>query len=197
MKIIMNLSSEITMQDLYDLDINEIEKITVLKDASATALYGSKAANGVIVITRKPILESTLRVQYNFCRAPHHTSLVCRELQARVCQGIEADYQVYDWLGEYARPRCQPPQPHSTSRRNARVYLAHSDDRGGVDVLLLPQPLPHQTHTAHKQRAGRLLALQNAIRQQHCVPRRACLAARPHRFTDTEASLSRHISNYR
>lgn len=58
--------SEITMQDLYDLDINEIDKITVLKDASATALYGSKAANGVIVITRKPILESKIRVQYNF-----------------------------------------------------------------------------------------------------------------------------------
>ena len=58
--------SEITMQDLYDLDINEVENITVLKDASATALYGSKAANGVIVITRKPLAESTLRVQYNF-----------------------------------------------------------------------------------------------------------------------------------
>lgn len=58
--------TEISMQELYDLDINEIEKITVLKDASATALYGSKAANGVIVITRKPITESTLRVQYNF-----------------------------------------------------------------------------------------------------------------------------------
>ena len=58
--------TEITMQDLYDLDINEVENITVLKDASATALYGSKAANGVIVITRKPILESTVRVQYNF-----------------------------------------------------------------------------------------------------------------------------------
>ncbi|MBR5594270.1 MAG: SusC/RagA family TonB-linked outer membrane protein [Bacteroidaceae bacterium] len=58
--------TEITMQDLYDLDINEVENITVLKDASATALYGSKAANGVIVITRKPIQESTLRVQYNF-----------------------------------------------------------------------------------------------------------------------------------
>lgn len=58
--------TEISMQELYDLDINEIEKITVLKDASATALYGSKAANGVIVITRKPIIESKLRVQYNF-----------------------------------------------------------------------------------------------------------------------------------
>ena len=58
--------TEITMQDLYDLDINEVETINVLKDASATALYGSKAANGVIVITRKPLAESTLRLQYNF-----------------------------------------------------------------------------------------------------------------------------------
>lgn len=58
--------SEISMQDLYDLDINEIENITVLKDASATALYGAKASNGVIVITRKPIAEGSMRVQYNF-----------------------------------------------------------------------------------------------------------------------------------
>lgn len=58
--------TEISMQDLYDLDMNEIESINILKDASATALYGSKAANGVIVITRKPIQESTIRVAYNF-----------------------------------------------------------------------------------------------------------------------------------
>ncbi len=58
--------SEISMQELYDLDMNEIDQINVLKDASATALYGSKAANGVIVITRKPIAESSLRVAYNF-----------------------------------------------------------------------------------------------------------------------------------
>ena len=58
--------TEISMQELYDLDMNEVESINVLKDASATALYGSKAANGVIVITRKPIKESTLRVAYNF-----------------------------------------------------------------------------------------------------------------------------------
>ncbi len=58
--------TEISMQELYDLDMNEIESINVLKDASATALYGSKAANGVIVITRKPIKESQLRIAYNF-----------------------------------------------------------------------------------------------------------------------------------
>ena len=58
--------TQITMQDLYDLDMNEVESINVLKDASATALYGSKAANGVIVITRKPIAESSIRVAYDF-----------------------------------------------------------------------------------------------------------------------------------
>lgn len=58
--------TEISMTELYDLDMNEIESINVLKDASATALYGSKAANGVIVITRKSIASSTLHVAYNF-----------------------------------------------------------------------------------------------------------------------------------
>ncbi len=58
--------TEISMTELYDLDMNEIESINVLKDASATALYGSKASNGVIVITRKAIASSTIHVAYNF-----------------------------------------------------------------------------------------------------------------------------------
>src|SRR5690606_12961998 len=35
------------------LDVNEIESVTILKDASATALYGVKGANGVIIVTTK------------------------------------------------------------------------------------------------------------------------------------------------
>lgn len=56
---------EISIVDLYDLDMNEIESITVLKDASATALYGARAANGVIVIERKKLTEGNMRVSYN------------------------------------------------------------------------------------------------------------------------------------
>lgn len=55
----------VSLQDLYDMDINEIESVTVLKDASAAALYGARAANGVIVIERKRIAEGKLRVAYN------------------------------------------------------------------------------------------------------------------------------------
>src|SRR5690606_12848498 len=56
----------VTLQDLYDMDINEIQSVTVLKDAAAAALYGAKAANGVIVIERKRIVEGPLRISYNF-----------------------------------------------------------------------------------------------------------------------------------
>lgn len=63
--VIMLDGVEITMRDLYDLDINDIERVDVLKDASATALYGEKAANGVIVIERKRVLNDKLRLSYN------------------------------------------------------------------------------------------------------------------------------------
>lgn len=57
---------EITMEELYDLDIFDIERIDVLKDASATILYGEKGANGVIVVERKRSAEGKVRLTYNF-----------------------------------------------------------------------------------------------------------------------------------
>ena len=54
----------------------DIETITVLKDASATAIYGSKAANGVIVITTKRGQTDRMTVNYNgtfsFRARPHY-----------------------------------------------------------------------------------------------------------------------------
>lgn len=57
---------EISIQELYDLDMFDIERIDVLKDASATILYGEKGANGVIVVERKHSEEGKLRMSYNF-----------------------------------------------------------------------------------------------------------------------------------
>ncbi|NDV64617.1 SusC/RagA family TonB-linked outer membrane protein [Bacteroides sp. 224] len=46
---------ETNLQTINDLDINRIESITLLKDAASTAIYGSKGANGVVVVeTIKP-----------------------------------------------------------------------------------------------------------------------------------------------
>lgn len=46
------------------LNPSDIESITILKDASATAIYGVKAANGVIVVTTKDGREGPIRVNY-------------------------------------------------------------------------------------------------------------------------------------
>lgn len=56
---------EVSMEKIYDLDIERIETYTILKDAAATAMYGSRAANGVIVITTKPLPAGRLSVSYN------------------------------------------------------------------------------------------------------------------------------------
>lgn len=56
---------ETTAETVMDMDMNRIESITILKDASAKALYGSKAANGVIVIETKRLAGNEQRITYN------------------------------------------------------------------------------------------------------------------------------------
>ncbi len=53
-----------SLQKLLDINENEVESITLLKDASATAIYGSRGANGVIVITTKTPAMGKLKVNY-------------------------------------------------------------------------------------------------------------------------------------
>jgi TonB-linked SusC/RagA family outer membrane protein len=50
---------------LSTIDPNDIESFTVLKDASAAAIYGSRAANGVIVITTKKGSKGAVKVSFN------------------------------------------------------------------------------------------------------------------------------------
>ncbi len=55
---------EQSLTALYDIDIHDIERVDILKDASATALYGENAANGVIVVERKRVSQSPVRIRY-------------------------------------------------------------------------------------------------------------------------------------
>ena len=52
---------EISLQELMDFNDEDIESINILKDASATAIYGSRGANGVIVITTRVPEEGNLK----------------------------------------------------------------------------------------------------------------------------------------
>lgn len=70
------------VRDTYnDIDPNEIESISILKDASATAVFGVRGANGVILITTKrgkegtPKISATLQSAFNqFTRLPKYVN---------------------------------------------------------------------------------------------------------------------------
>lgn len=56
---------ETTIQKVYDLDMNRVKSVTLLKDAAAKAVYGSKAGNGVVVIETEQPKQGRLRVSYS------------------------------------------------------------------------------------------------------------------------------------
>jgi len=49
-----------------DISPNDIESIDVLKDASSTAIYGARGANGVIIVTTKSGIKDRISINYNF-----------------------------------------------------------------------------------------------------------------------------------
>ena len=90
----IDMSSSITgdMKELIGNQISwlnpqDIDNITVLKDASATAIYGSKASNGVIVITTKKGTPGRISVNYS-------TNVSVRE---------RPNYGIYDLMNSYER----------------------------------------------------------------------------------------------
>jgi len=72
------LDGVITNTNLADINVNDIESLEVVKGAAAAALYGSKAGNGVLVITTKrgKNLQSktsvTFRSEYGIQQIPHY-----------------------------------------------------------------------------------------------------------------------------
>ena len=52
-------------REMWDIDPNEIESVTVLKDASATAVFGVRGANGVVLITTKRGAEGKAKISFN------------------------------------------------------------------------------------------------------------------------------------
>lgn len=53
------------VNSLSDISTSDIENMTVLKDASSTAIYGSRGANGVIIVTTKKGKDGKMQVNFN------------------------------------------------------------------------------------------------------------------------------------
>ncbi|GAA4290620.1 SusC/RagA family TonB-linked outer membrane protein [Aestuariibaculum suncheonense] len=56
---------EVSAEIIFDLDPNRVANVTVLRDAAATAIYGSRAANGVVVIETNKPKAGKLNIYYN------------------------------------------------------------------------------------------------------------------------------------
>lgn len=62
----------IIVPSLYGLDMNDIASIDVLKDAASTAIYGARAANGVILVTTKKGKRGKAQVTYSVSRTTNY-----------------------------------------------------------------------------------------------------------------------------
>lgn len=123
---------ETTIETVMDMDMNRIKSLTVLKDASAKALYGSKAANGVIVIETKRLSGERPTITYSGSidiEAPDLTSYdLCNameKLQAELNEGL------------YTNDINAARQIELTKMYNARYKLA----KEGLDTYWLAKPL--------------------------------------------------------
>jgi TonB-linked SusC/RagA family outer membrane protein len=84
------------VESISDIPASDIEDITVLKDASSTAIYGSRGANGVILVTTKSGKEGKINVAYNVYYSWKKMAKKLDTLGA-------SDYVNYQW--EYAQLR--------------------------------------------------------------------------------------------
>jgi len=140
MPVFMLDGYEVSVQKVFDLDVNRIASVTSLKDAAATAIYGSRAANGVIVITTKTPLEGKLRVEYNY-----ELNLTAADLtDYQVLNAAEKlDYEVL--AGLYSSSKQQVLQ----DQLDEIYYHKKANVVGGVNSYWLSQPLRNTVGHKH------------------------------------------------
>lgn len=112
---------------VLNLDPERVESITILKDAAATAIYGSKAANGVIVVETKIAPDGALSVSYsgNFTvQTPDLTDY-------NLCNAAEK--LELEWMAGIYSPT------NNTEMNNYNRYKRNV--LAGVDTYWLSQPL--------------------------------------------------------
>ncbi len=126
---------EISVTKLYDYDPNRIESITILKDAAATALYGSRAANGVVIITTVTPKAGQLNVSYNFVGDVTMPDLSDYDL-LNAAEKLEVEHLAgfYDVLPESNYQKNEYELQHEYNKKLTYV-------KQGVDTYWLSKPL--------------------------------------------------------
>jgi len=119
---------EVSLQKVYDLDPQRIESLTVLKDAAATAIYGSRATNGVIIITTKAPAAGKLTVNYVM-----NLSVTTPDL---------SDYNLYGSRGKLELERKAGAfDYYGTGIESEEYYERLEEVNRGIDTYWLSKPL--------------------------------------------------------
>lgn len=100
-----------TKKGMHELNPNDIETLQVLKDASSASIYGSRAANGVVIITTKKAKSDKVRVDLastiSFQHYGRHLNVLNTKQHAQVSwraminDGINPDHNIYLFDTQY------------------------------------------------------------------------------------------------
>jgi TonB-linked SusC/RagA family outer membrane protein len=131
---------EVSMQRIFDLDMNRVSRITILKDAAATAIYGSRASNGVIVIDTRQPKEGAVRVSYR-----GGIQVEAPDLNGYDLLNAKEKLQLEKEAGRYISTRFQGDQLTLDEEYNRRLKAVNS----GVNTYWLSQPLQTGVGSTH------------------------------------------------
>lgn len=107
---------------------NDIESVDILKDASATAIYGSRGANGVILITTKKGEAGKMHVGYS-------GSLTVNKMVGVTEYMNSAEYIEYRrWARHYSAPDTYPDALHPTIENDKQIFLAQGDPYAWANI---------------------------------------------------------------
>ena len=125
----------VPMSRILDLDPERVENITVLKDAAATSVYGSRAANGVVVVETRVAPDGALSVSYNGTMTVQTPDLTDYNMMDAATK-LETEWRA----GLYDPTNAAQMNLYNSYRRNVL---------GGVDTYWLSKPLRTAIQNRH------------------------------------------------
>lgn len=137
---------EVTAQKVYDYDPYQIESITILKDAAATAMYGSRAANGVIVIETVEPKPGKLSAYYNLV-----TTFTFPDLRDYNLMNAREKLEAERLGGFYSLMETDPESTAAIAQHKEYLKKLNNINRG-VNTDWIAQPLQNVVNLKHSLR---------------------------------------------
>lgn len=136
-----------TLQQVVDLDINRVASITLLKDAASTALYGSRSANGVVVIETNKPTPGKLQISYVY-----NSSYELADLSVYNLMNAEQKLEFERLSGAYLPSRYSSYEIPFKWQEVYNTRLANV--RRGVNTYWLSEPIQMGITSGHSLTIG-------------------------------------------